>query len=73
MRRQDRRAPAFRPGHKAAYDGDQGPNTGGMGAYSPAPILPYNEAEAMADTVIRPILPRWPRTAIPSWACSMPV
>ena len=42
--------------HKAAYDGDQGPNTGGMGAYSPAPILPYNEAEAMADTVIRPIL-----------------
>lgn len=26
------------------------------GAYSPAPILPYNEAEAMADTVIRPIL-----------------
>ena len=42
--------------HKAAYDGDQGPNTGGMGAYSPAPILPYNEAEAMVDTVIRPIL-----------------
>ena len=42
--------------HKAAYDGDQGPNTGGMGAYSPAPILPYDQAEAMADMVIRPIL-----------------
>lgn len=42
--------------HKAAYDGDQGPNTGGMGAYSPAPILPRDDAEAMADTVIRPIL-----------------
>lgn len=42
--------------HKAAYDGDQGPNTGGMGAYSPAPILPHSEAESMADTVIRPIL-----------------
>ncbi len=25
--------------HKAAYDGDQGPNTGGMGAYSPAPVI----------------------------------
>lgn len=42
--------------HKAAYDDDQGPNTGGMGAYSPAPILPDEEADHMADLVIRPLL-----------------
>ena len=42
--------------HKAAYDGDTGPNTGGMGAYSPAPILPDSELEGMCDKFIRPIL-----------------
>lgn len=42
--------------HKAAHDGDTGPNTGGMGAYSPAPILPDAEAGPMAEKVILPIL-----------------
>ncbi|MDR0466409.1 MAG: phosphoribosylamine--glycine ligase [Deltaproteobacteria bacterium] len=42
--------------HKAAHDGDTGPNTGGMGAYSPAPLLPDNQLERMADLVVRPVL-----------------
>jgi len=42
--------------HKAVFDGDAGPNTGGMGAYSPAPLLPDNQLERMADLVVRPIV-----------------
>ncbi|PIR00240.1 MAG: phosphoribosylamine--glycine ligase [Nitrospinae bacterium CG11_big_fil_rev_8_21_14_0_20_45_15] len=38
--------------HKAAYDGDRGPNTGGMGAYSPAPLL----TPALKEQVMREIL-----------------
>ncbi len=42
--------------HKAVGEGDTGPNTGGMGAYSPAPVLPQEQYAATAELVIRPIL-----------------
>jgi len=42
--------------HKAVFDGDQGPNTGGMGAYSPAPVLPEAKYAETAELCIRPIL-----------------
>ncbi|MBU1247176.1 MAG: phosphoribosylamine--glycine ligase, partial [Proteobacteria bacterium] len=42
--------------HKPVGEGDTGPNTGGMGAYSPAPVLPKERYEEMAELCIRPIL-----------------
>ncbi len=39
--------------HKRAFDGDQGPNTGGMGAYSPAPVMtPELERRALDEIVL---------------------
>ena len=51
--------------HKRAFDGDQGPNTGGMGAYSPPPILsPALECQ-IRDEIIAPTLAAATREGMP--------
>jgi phosphoribosylamine--glycine ligase len=42
--------------HKAAYDGDKGPNTGGMGAYSPAPIFTERMRKKVRDKIMLPMI-----------------
>jgi len=42
--------------HKRAFDGDLGPNTGGMGSYSPAPVFTPELVEAADRTIVQPVV-----------------
>lgn len=42
--------------HKRAFEGDTGPNTGGMGAYSPAPVVTTKVDEKVIQQVIQPVV-----------------
>ena len=42
--------------HKAVFDGDEGPNTGGMGAYTPAPVITADMESRIMDEIINPTI-----------------
>ena len=50
--------------HKRVFDGDAGPNTGGMGAYSPAPIVDDAMSERVMAEIIRPTVAALARRGI---------
>jgi len=51
--------------HKRVHDGDRGPNTGGMGAYSPAPVMTPEVTDAAVERIIRPTLAEMVRRGTP--------
>ena len=51
--------------HKRVGEGDTGPNTGGMGAYSPAPVLTDDIAQKALDEIIKPTMAEMARRGTP--------
>jgi phosphoribosylamine--glycine ligase len=58
--------------HKRLLDGDTGPNTGGMGAYSPAPVVTPNVHARVMHEIILPTIAGMAADGVRSAAFSMP-
>lgn len=51
--------------HKRAFDGDRGPNTGGMGAYAPAPVMNESRMRIVRDTILQRTIDGMMKEGIP--------
>ncbi|WP_299504323.1 phosphoribosylamine--glycine ligase [uncultured Roseobacter sp.] len=51
--------------HKRVGEGDTGPNTGGMGAYSPAPVMTDDVVQAALDQIVKPTMAEMARQGTP--------
>lgn len=55
--------------HKRIYDGDKGPNTGGMGAYAPAPVVTDEIRQKVMTDVLKPIIAAMANEGCPYKGC----
>jgi phosphoribosylamine--glycine ligase len=55
--------------HKRVFDGDQGPNTGGMGAYAPVPALSESDIELITARILQPAVDALRREGTPYRGC----
>ena len=55
--------------HKRAYDGDKGPNTGGMGSYAPAPVMTKDMVEQATEKILKPMIAAMAKEGRPYQGC----
>lgn len=55
--------------HKRAYDGDRGPNTGGMGSYAPAPVVTEEVRRLALETILQPTVAALAAEGLPYRGC----
>lgn len=55
--------------HKRAFDGDKGPNTGGMGTYAPAPVMTTEMTERAVEDILKPTIAAMAKEGRPYTGC----
>ena len=55
--------------HKRAFDGDKGPNTGGMGTYAPAPVMTPEMTERAVEEILKPTIAAMAKEGRPYTGC----
>ena len=55
--------------HKRAFDGDKGPNTGGMGTYAPAPVMTTEMTERAVEEILKPTIAAMAKEGRPYTGC----